>query len=47
MTRADNENSVGTVDADSIFFSFEMSPSQEFLRKEQYNIGKPQIVLYQ
>ena len=35
------------VDTDFILFSSEMSSNQEFLRKQQYNIEKPQIVLYQ
>ena len=37
------------VDTDFTLFSSEISSNQEFLRKQQqqYNIEKPQIVLYQ
>ena len=35
------------VDTDFISFSSEISSNQEFWRKQQYNIEKPQIALYQ
>ena len=51
MTRADYANSVCTVALILIFilFSSEITSNQEFLGKQQqqYNIEKPQIVLYQ
>ena len=34
------------VDPDSILSSFEMSSNQESLNKQQYNIERPQILLY-